>query len=283
MKILVTGASGGLGRLVIEHLLDLGHQVIATSRDKDKAKTLSFNNKVQYVSYDFSGPAPDKLLEYFNKPEAVIHLAWDKLNDYRSIEHETTILQQHRLFLLQLVNEGLKNINVVGTCYEYGLQEGELNETMPSQPVLPYPNAKNILRLELEKVQSETFFDLKWIRVFYVFGEIVGRKNLYTMLNQAIHEHQQSFDMSGGEQIRDFLSPQQIAEIIVNVSLQNKITGIINCCSGKPVKLKDFVMDYIKNQKSSLHLNLGVYPYANYEPMNSWGSIEKLNKIRLKP
>ena len=49
----------------------------------------------------------------------------------------------------------------------------------------------------------------------------------------------------GGEQVRDFLSPDEIASTIVKISLQNKTLGIINCCNGKPVKLKDFVTDLV--------------------------------------
>lgn len=128
----------------------------------------------------------------------------------------------------------------------------------------------------MEQLKHEYNYTLKWIRVFYVFGEIYGRKNLYTLLNEAIENNTETFNMSGGEQIRDFLTPLEIAERIVDVSLQNKITGIINCCSGNPVKLKDFVQEYLNSKKSNLKLNLGFYPYATYEPMETWGSVQKL-------
>ena len=282
MKILITGASGGFGHLVINDLLKSGFNIIATSRDSEKAKALDFYDKVEYIPYDILNSNSDiNLFEFFKKPDVLIHLAWNDLNNYRSELHETLILDSHKVFINNLITNGLKNINVTGTCYEYGLQEGELFEYMDSKPTLPYPIAKNKLRLYIEDLQKIVHFNLKWIRIFYVFGETVGRKNLYTSLNEAIRNREKIFDMSGGEQIRDFLSPQEISKLIVEISIQTDITGIINCCSGVPVKLKNYVQEYLQKNNSSIKLNFGIYPYVNYEPMSCWGSIEKLKFIRL--
>lgn len=279
MRVLVTGATGGLGELVINKLLAQGIKVIATSRKDEKARQCDFFDKVTYISYDINTQNEPDLYSYFKKPDALIHLAWEKLDEYKNEAHTTNILQSHKRFLSDLIDKGLKDITVVGTCYEYGLQEGILKESMASKPVLPYPEGKNLLREFLESKQKIRPFSLKWTRVFYVFGEVKGRKNLFTHLVNAIKNNESSFNMSGGEQIRDFLSPDEIAERIVKIALQNKVTGIINCCSGKPVKLKDFVLEFLNKNSSKIKLNLGVYPYADYEPMETWGDVEKLNGI----
>jgi len=279
MKILVTGASGGLGELIINKLLKDGHCIVASSRNKEKAEHLSFFKQVTYVEYDLSKPSSNNLYDYFHKPDALIHLAWDKLNEYKNEVHLTSILDQHKQFLHNLISNGLKDITCVGTCYEYGLQEGELKELMPSMPMMPYPESKNQLRLYLEELQKEFKFYLKWPRVFYVFGAIKERKNLYTLLIDAIQRGDSNFNMSGGEQIRDFLSPDEIAKLIIKISTQNKVLGIINCCSGEPIQLKDKIQNFLKENNYHIHLNLGHYPYPDYEPMHTWGSVEKLNKI----
>lgn len=282
MRVLVTGASGGLGQIVVTDLLKLGFDVIATSKNIEKAKELSFYEKVDYISYDFYGNNENlNLYELFKKPDLLIHLAWDKLNDYQNELHETLILESHKQFIDNLISNGLINVTIIGSCYEYGLQEGELIETMDSIPTLPYTIAKNKLRLYLEekKQLNHSLINLTWIRVFYVFGDILGRKNLYTLINQAIENNDESFDMSGGEQVRDFLTTKEISKIIVQISIQNEITGIVNCCSGKPVKLKDYVQEYLNLCQSEIKLNLGVFPYVPYEPMTCWGNTDKLNKI----
>jgi nucleoside-diphosphate-sugar epimerase len=279
MRVLVTGATGGLGELVIDKLLQQGIEVIATSRDEMKAKKCSFFGKADYISFDISKQDGSDLFTYFRKPDSVIHLAWEKLDEYKNPAHTGEILHDHKAFIENLVINGLKDLTVIGTCYEYGLKEGELNEEMPSDPVLPYPQGKNMLREFIEKLQHNKHFSYKWIRIFYVFGEVKGRKNLYTHLMNAIINKEPSFNMSGGEQVRDFLTPLEIADHIVRIALQNKMQGVINCCSGKPVKLKDFVRDYIDKNDYKITLNLGVYPYPDYEPMETWGSTDKLDKI----
>lgn len=280
MKILVTGASSGLARFVIPMLLDRGHKIVATSRTIEKVKSLEFFQKIKYIEYDFNNKDESNLYDYFQQPDILIHLAWDKLNDYNSEEHVTLVLESHKRFISNLIKHGLKDLTVIGTCYEYGLIEGEQREDMEITPVLPYSKAKNELRKYIEKISNQTAISFKWIRVFYMFGEIVGRKNLYTMLNQVINEKQSEFNMSGGEQIRDFLSPHEIAEIIINISLQKNVLGVINCCSGKPIKLREFVLNYLISKNINLKINFGVYPYADYEPMSSWGSTEKLKKVK---
>jgi nucleoside-diphosphate-sugar epimerase len=279
MRVLVTGATGGLGELVIRELLKQNIKVIATSRNAEKARECDFYTKVTYVPFDIYTQRNTDLFSFFHKPDALIHLAWEKLDDYKNEAHTSSILENHKRFLSDLIGNGLSDVTVVGTCYEYGLQEGVLKESMASKPVLPYPEGKNRLMEFLEAKQKTKTFSLKWPRIFYIFGEVKGRKNLYTHLMNALKNNEESFNMSGGEQVRDFLTPDEIAMQIVKIALQNRVTGVINCCSGNPVKLKEFVTEFLAKNNYKIKLNLGVYPYPDYEPMETWGDTEKLNQV----
>jgi dTDP-6-deoxy-L-talose 4-dehydrogenase (NAD+) len=265
--------------MIINHLLNQNHEVIATSRDIEKAKLCSYFNKVTYIPYDINSNSTENLYEFFQKPDSMIHVAWEKLNDYKDPNHMELFLKNHQNFISNLLSNGLKDFNGIGTCYECGLHEGELFEDCDTPPTLPYAEAKNELRKYVERECLKYHTTYKWIRIFYVFGEVVGRKNLYTLLKQAIHNGDKVFNMSGGEQIRDFLTPDEIAQTIIKISLQNKVQGIVNCCSGKPVKLKEFVQDFLDKNNFHIDLNLGYYPYPDYEPMVTWGNKNKLNQI----
>ena len=85
--------------------------------------------------------------------------------------------------------------------------------------------------------------------------------------------------MSGGEQVRDYLPVEKVAEYIVKISIQDKISGIINCCSGEPISIRRLVENYLVEKNKSIKLNLGHYPYKDYEPMKFWGENNKLKQI----
>ena len=70
-----------------------------------------------------------------------------------------------------------------------------------------------------------------------------------------------------------------MAKNIIIFALQQKTNGIINCCSGIPITIKKLIEDYLKQNNKSIKLNLGHYPYTDYEPMKFWGSINKSKKI----
>ncbi len=88
--------------------------------------------------------------------------------------------------------------------------------------------------------------------------------------------------MSGGEQVRDFLPVETVAHYLTLIALQDKVTGIINCCSGEPITVRKMVEDYLERRGRSIPLNLGYYPYPDYEPFRFWGDPSKLKSIILE-
>jgi len=279
-KILVTGATGFIGQYVIAELLSQGHSVIASSSNAEKAATQPWASKVEYRPLDFTllDDAVD-YFDYFGKPDRVIHLAWEGLPNYKQDFHLLTNFPRHLSFLTNLVRNGLKDLTVTGTCFEYGMQEGCLREDMPVYPANPYAVAKNELRKELEEFCAVQQVHFKWVRLFYIYGEGQNPNSLFSQLNRAIDDGAGEFNMSGGEQVRDFLPIEKVAENLTAIALQNAVEGVINCCSGIPVTVKQFVEDYLKVSKKYIKLNLGYYPYADYEPMRFWGDDTKLKSI----
>jgi nucleoside-diphosphate-sugar epimerase len=279
-KILVTGATGFIGNYVIEELLRHQVSVIATSSNIEKAKTFAWFNKVQYIEFDFkSFDNKNNYFQFFNNPDILIHLAWEGLPNYKNDFHLTENLPRHQYFLENIVTNGLKNISITGTCFEYGMQEGELKETLQCYPGNAYAIAKNQLRIFSEDLAVKFSLKLKWIRLFYMFGKGQNPNSLTSQLDKAIEANIEVFNMSGGEQIRDFLPVEKVAENIVIIALQNNINGIINCCSGIPITVKAFVDNYLQVHNKKIQLNLGYYPYPDFEPMYFWGNNEKLKTI----
>lgn len=279
MKVLVTGATGFIGKHVIDELIKQHVDIVATSANEEKARQQTWFENVKYIPFDFANfDSTANYFLYFNEPDVLIHLAWEGLPNYTSSFHTEENLPRHKALLQNLIEHGVRNITVTGTCLEYGMQQGCLSENLAAQPSNPYAIAKNKLRAFIEALQQQYNFSFKWVRLFYMYGEGQNPKSLLSQLDKALQNGDEVFNMSGGKQTRDYLPVETVAKYIVKIALQKNIEGIINCCSGIPITIRDFVEEYLNKTGKSIKLNLGYYPYTDYEPMHFWGSTKKLNK-----
>jgi dTDP-6-deoxy-L-talose 4-dehydrogenase (NAD+) len=178
-----------------------------------------------------------------------------------------------------MIESGLKNILVAGTCFEYGMRSGPLSEGVETRPTNPYGFAKDSLRRQLEYLKVFVPFNLIWARLFYLYGEGQAENSLFPQLRTAVERRDRAFDMSGGEQLRDYLQISEVAKMIVALVMKQRDVGPINICSGQPISVRKLVEEWIKANGWSISLNLGHYPYPDYEPMAFWGDRRKLDEL----
>jgi len=274
VKVLVTGASGFIGGHVVRALQQCSDcEVVATGRDEARLAQLG----VPFVAMALSEFGPGSY-DSFGRPDALIHLAWPDLSSYRDPVHIERHLPESYRFIMGMAEAGVGMLSCVGTCYEYGLQEGCLPEDRATVPVLAYGVAKDSLRRLLECQLDPDATQFRWLRPFYTYGEGQQSRALLPQLDLAIDRCAETFDMSGGEQLRDYLEVSELAQAIVKSSLQNEIAGIINICSGKPVTVRALVEKRIAERGSSIRLRLGAYPYPDHEPMSFWGDTSRLDQ-----
>jgi dTDP-6-deoxy-L-talose 4-dehydrogenase (NAD+) len=279
-KVLVTGCTGFIGNHVVTQLLQDGCEVIATSAHEERARQFEWFPRVKYIPFDLQAASgTQNYFELFGRPDALIHLAWEGLPNYRSLFHFEDNLPAHYRFLKKLITEGLTDLTVTGTCFEYGMQEGRLREADQPMPDNPYALAKDTLRKFLAALQKHHPFTFKWVRLFYLYGPGQNPNSLLSQLEKALETGATDFKMSGGEQVRDYLPIGQAAAYITKIALQQQVTGIVNCCSGIPVTVKQLVEKYLQEKGRSIPLTLGYYPYPDYEPMKFWGDNAKLKII----
>lgn len=267
---LVTGASGFIGAYVVNELLTRGIDVIASDREIDKARQRDWFDKVEFVECDIAN-VTDENLQQFGRATKMVHLAWQGLPNYKELFHFEKNLPIQYFFLRKIIEHGITDITVSGTCFEYGMREGGLSVDLDPKPHNPYALAKDTLRRFLQELQKKYPFKLKWMRLFYTYGHGQMGSSLLSQLEKAVAEQAPVFNLSGGEQLRDYLPVEQMAVKIVDFSVDNDLNGIVNCCSGKPISIKRLVEDYVRENNYHIKLNFGYYPYNDYEPMAFWG------------
>ncbi len=267
--VAVTGANGFIGKPLIRALETIGTTVVATARTPQKAEQpkVDIGDKASWPSLFAQGT-----------PTRLIHCAWSDLNDFESPVHYTEHFARHLDFLLWCIGNGILDITVAGTCYEYGCVDGQLHEDMPAQPEAAYAIAKDALRRALMHYAKSKAFTLKWARIFYVSGDAEQEKGVFKYVKEAGEKGQSSIDLSWGEQLRDYISRTDAAKFLAHFCLQNDISGIVNCCSGEPKAMRRLIESYARTWPS-LKLNFGKLAYRDYEPMAFWGSTNRMKAV----
>ncbi len=275
MKVAVTGATGFIGRHVVAALDRAG--VALTLLVRSAVLVPAEWSRHRVLRQDLLS-APAHAHELLGQPDALIHLAWGGLPNYKSLHHFEHELPVHYQFLREMAGAGLQRLVVTGTCFEYGMQSGALTEDMPPRPTNPYGYAKDALRQQLAYLQASRPFALTWARLFYMHGEGQAESSLLPKLRAAVARGDKTFPMSGGEQLRDYLGVGQVARHLADLALGGRDNGIVNICSGQPVSVRKQVEGWIAENGWSITPSLGDFPYPDYEPMAFWGDRSKLDR-----
>lgn len=275
VKVAVTGATGFVGRHVVAALLAQGAEVVAAARTI--GATFPVNERLRFVKADIDDA--DRAVSKLGDPDVLIHLAWSGLPNYRSDTHLRSELPRQVAFLNACSRSGLKRLLVTGTCLEYGMQSGQLDEELLAAPTTAYGQAKNQLLEYLQTIADAGGPKLTWLRLFYLYGPGQAATSLYSQLHSAATSGAKEFAMSPGDQKRDFLPIEAAAAYISALAVKTSGEGIVNVCSGSPIRVADLARDWLHKWDSALALNLGVYPYPDYEPRDYWGSSRKLDSL----
>lgn len=133
MKVVVTGASGYIGRHVVDALIKMHHEVIAVDMINK-----GINTDATFLSLDIFS---DDIYNKLGRPDACIHMAWKDGFNHASDAH-MSMLSKHYAFIKNMIDGGVKYLSVMGTMHEIGYYEGCVDENTPTNPLSMYGIAK---------------------------------------------------------------------------------------------------------------------------------------------
>ena len=266
-KVIVTGATGFIGQNLIPYLLEKNYAITAVSRSPEKAKRFKWFSKVKFIKADINH---DPHLIDIGKNIGLFHLAWQGLPNYNSLHHFEENLPKNYNFLKIMVKSGITQILVAGTCFEYGFQSGPISSKSETDPKNAYAMAKDNLRQHLELLNINHPFLLQWARLFYMYGDGQSPHSIIPQLDTAINNNKKIFNMSKGEQLRDYLPIREVVEQLHKL-FENSQSGTYNVCSGQPISIRSLIEARKLEKQSDINLNFGYYSYPDYEPMAFWG------------
>ena len=270
MKIFVTGATGFIGSHFLRHALASGHEVVATHRGERRAR-VELPIEPRWLRREMEGLTPADLADC----EALVHFAsvgvspqkasWDDMLD-------GNVVQLVRLLDVART-AGVRRLVLAGSFAEYGRSADDYERIPAGAPLLPtngYATSKAAGSVAAHGYAVEHALELCYLRIFSAFGDGQFSGNFFPALQSAARAGQ-DFPMSAGEQVRDYIPVESVADAFLEAVLRDDVRAgvpvVENVASGEPVSMRGFAERWWSAWDAKGRLLIGAVPYRPGEPM----------------
>lgn len=270
-KVLVTGASGFIGRHCLPLLVQQGHEVHAVARTKPQWE----HGNIEWHPCDLLQPGSASALMRQVRPELMLHLGWYAVPQKFWTAAENLDWLRASVDLLRTFTENRgKRIVAAGTCAEYDWNSGECLECVtPLAPATLYGTCKLAFGQVLDAWSRQTGLSSACGRVFFLYGPHEHPSRVVAYVAQSLLEGKEAL-CSDGTQVRDFLHVEDVASAFVSI-LASDARGPVNIGSGKPVALREVLQNIGELTGRPELLRFGVRNSAGEVPA-FWANNQKL-------
>lgn len=271
LKIVVTGASGFIGKPLTNKLLMMGHEVLAVGREIPNQQKLPTLN---WLQANLSSPETYEIEIKAFEPEVLIHLAWQDIPDF-SLETSILNLNQSLSFISFIAKiKSCKKILISGSCWEYGKKYGECLNTENVNPMNFFSLSKNSLYLYSEILSQQNSINLGWFRLFFVYGPGQRSGSLIPSILNNLTKGQLP-NIRTPKNANDFIYVEDVADAFLKAVNTNFSSGIYNLGSGRSTSVLEVcrIAEKILLDSESLSTQLELITEKSEGEINFWADI----------
>lgn len=279
-KVLVTGATGFIGRNTLPLLAKAGFEVHAVY---NSSKTATHSNYNWHKANILEEEAIEKIICVV-KPGYLLHLAWetehgifwDSEENYKWISASLNLVKKFKI-------NGGKRIVAVGTCAEYEFQLEKYDEELtPIKPASVYGKCKYEFYNQLKIYCEKNDMSFAWGRIFYLFGQDENPNRLVPFVIRSLLQNQVT-KTTHGNQVRDYMYVEDVASAFVKI-LDSDINGVVNVASGIPIKLNELIKTIAVKIGGEDLLHIGAIPVKINDPDFIVANVSRLkNELAWQP
>lgn len=242
-KILLTGASGFIGKHLLHRLEVLGYDITLVLRNTvdNKNKFENQGHRIVWTENVFNEKV-EWWADACSKIDMVMNLAWyTNHSDYLISDKNIECMNGSIRMVEGAISAGIQTIIGVGTCLEY-----EMTSNSPvdiSQRLCPktiYGFAKMATFLTTQQLLRDIPINFIWFRPFFLYGDGENDNKLSALIKSSVKKGK-SFSLENAYAVRDFIEINEAADIILNSIISGK-SEVINLCTGKPTTVHEFAL-----------------------------------------
>ncbi len=271
--VLVTGATGFVGKQLLIPLLEKGYQVHATT-----SRTISSPTRhVTWHSVDLMNQAQVHHFLSLIQPQYLLHSAWYTQHGlfWNAPENLDWVGASLNLIKAFAINGGQRAV-FVGSCAEYDWNRQDTQpwrETDPCKPHTLYGASKLALLQVLQKYAETIGMSYSWARLFMLFGPDEPSQKLIASICAALH-HNQTVRCSSGEKTLDLLDVRDAGRLLVEL-LDSQGMGVFNVASGQPTTIGQLAEMLAQISGKPGLIQLGALPDKDNEPRHIVADISR--------
>jgi nucleoside-diphosphate-sugar epimerase len=267
-RLLVTGAGGFVGAAVVRLAVARGLDVVAAVGPQSRLDRLApVAREVTVVRADITDVAAVAAAVASARPDACVHLAAAGAvvrEDDLELLLATNALAPARL-ARALAGAGCARLVTAGSSSEYGTVAGAMDEAAACDPDDPYGVAKLAGGLLARVAARRHGLESAHLRLFSVYGPGEDPRRLVSTVVRNLLTAQ-PVPLTRGEQVRDFVYVNDVAEALLDAALRPGVDGLTaNVGTGVQTTVRQLCLKVADLTGGHELLRFGAAPYREGE------------------